>query len=193
MTYELSFPADTRDGLLAEYRKASNILEYGTGGSTVYAAQLTGKTIVAVESDKRWLDGLLLKIASNLRSNVIPVHVDIGPTQAWGHPVNRNKAEFFPNYSIFPWRVAYEHQIVIDLVLIDGRFRVACFLASLAMTNDNCRIVFDDYLDRPSYHVVEKFCKPSHFLGRAAIFDVQPNQISARDVLEQHDFFFSTQ
>ena len=42
----------------------------------------------------------------------------------------------------------------IDLVFIDGRFRVACCLKCYDIIKDSCRIVFDDFLNRPQYHIV---------------------------------------
>jgi hypothetical protein len=42
----------------------------------------------------------------------------------------------------------------LDLILIDGRFRVACCLKTFSVTNDNCLIIFDDFLNRKDYHIV---------------------------------------
>jgi hypothetical protein len=42
----------------------------------------------------------------------------------------------------------------IDFILIDGRFRVACCLKCFDIINSNCLIAFDDFLDRPQYHVI---------------------------------------
>ena len=39
-------------------------------------------------------------------------------------------------------------------VALDGRFRVACCLKCFDIIHPNCLIVFDDFLDRPQYHVV---------------------------------------
>ncbi len=45
----------------------------------------------------------------------------------------------------------------VDLVLIDGRFRVACALKCFLHVGSDCVVAFDDYLDRPHYHVVGQF------------------------------------
>ena len=45
----------------------------------------------------------------------------------------------------------------IDLVFIDGRFRVACCLKCYDIINDNCLIAFDDFLNRPQYHIVLEY------------------------------------
>lgn len=41
-----------------------------------------------------------------------------------------------------------------DLILIDGRFRVACCLKVFKQINKECFIAFDDFLDRKVYHIV---------------------------------------
>ena len=62
-----------------------------------------------------------------------------------------------------------------DLVLIDGRFRVCCFLTSLARAEAGTILLFDDYRDRPLYHLVEEFVQPSRQCGRQTAFVVPAN------------------
>ena len=38
-----------------------------------------------------------------------------------------------------------EEQKEIDLVFIDGRFRIACCLKCFDIISDNCYIAFDDF------------------------------------------------
>ncbi len=38
--------------------------------------------------------------------------------------------------------------------MIDGRFRVACCLKCFDKINQDCLIIFDDFLNRPQYHIV---------------------------------------
>ena len=49
----LTLPEAEAALITAAYDKAEVILEYGSGGSTVLAADL-GKKVVAVESDRDW-------------------------------------------------------------------------------------------------------------------------------------------
>jgi len=67
-------------------------------------------------------------------------------------------------------------------VLVDGRFRVACFLASILSITEDTTIFFDDYVDRDYYHVVEEIIKPNRFCGRQAIFEV--NKLVSRQKVE---------
>jgi hypothetical protein len=47
-----------------------------------------------------------------------------------------------------------EERSKIDLVMIDGRFRVACCLKCFDIINDGCFIAFDDFLNRKKYHII---------------------------------------
>jgi len=55
-------------------------------------------------------------------------------------------------------------------VLIDGRFRVACFLCTVMHTSPDTVIIFDDYADRPPDHVVEEVIAPVEVNERQAEF-----------------------
>jgi hypothetical protein len=71
-----------------------------------------------------------------------------------------------------PWEYANQKSLKPDLILVDGRFRVACFLYSLLCAETNTTILFDDYTERPEYFIVEKFCKLDHTVGRMGFFKV---------------------
>jgi hypothetical protein len=47
-----------------------------------------------------------------------------------------------------------------DLYLIDGRFRVACFMETLMRCKPDAVLLMHDYAPRPEYHVVEQFARP---------------------------------
>lgn len=170
---ELTFPEQEALEVTRQYARASVILEYGSGGSTVLAAELPGKKVISVESDPKWLCRLNNYLdATPAPSRPITYYVDIGPTKEWGYPVNLAARAKFPNYSAGVWlEDFFEHP---DLVLVDGRFRVACFLACAALTQRPLTVLFDDYVDRPHYHCVETVCAPVRIVGRMAIFEIEP-------------------
>ena len=58
----------------------------------------------------------------------------------------------------------------IDTVLIDGRFRVASFLTTLLYCEKGTKIIFDDYVTRSKYHIVEMFEQPIKSQGRQSLF-----------------------
>ena len=39
-------------------------------------------------------------------------------------------------------------------------------------------ILFDDYIDRPYYNVIEEFIKPSEYFGRLALFEIKKKILS---------------
>ena len=67
-----------------------------------------------------------------------------------------------------PWADGFDPQ----LVLIDGRFRVACFLTSLLRAKPGTLLLFDDYTERAYYHVIEEFLRPQQQTERQAVFEV---------------------
>lgn len=75
------------------------------------------------------------------------------------------------------------HGIGANTILIDGRFTIASFDVSAALTKRPLSIFFDDYVDRSAYHVVEKILKPVIIVGRAACFDISPGLISVDQFL----------
>jgi hypothetical protein len=173
---KITLPKTVEEAVARMYRDASVILEYGSGGSTVLASELPGKKIFSVESDKSWAANLESYLSSSETTVSIPLiyHVDIGPTQSWGHPINDRGWRNFHQYPMSIW--ADSRFIDPDVVLIDGRFRVGCFLTCLVWARKSCTILFDDYADRPYYQVVEKYIKPAYFAGRMAIFNIQSDQ-----------------
>jgi hypothetical protein len=58
--------------------------------------------------------------------------------------------------------------------LVDGRFRVCCFLTSLKYAEPGTKIIFDDYFNRPQYYLVEEYLKPVEKCNRQALF-VKPS------------------
>lgn len=154
--------------------EATCLLEYGAGGSSMTAVRLQVPTIISVESDADFLAATAAAVrASATRTALIGHHADIGPTRDWGNPADRSKTHLWPRYCSEIWaRIARERLPQPDLVLIDGRFRVACLLATLLMGQPGTRILFDDYFDRPAYHRVEAWAMPITRAGRMAEFIV---------------------
>lgn len=145
-------------------------LEYGTGGSTIYAGNVAKvENIISVETDRAWLDAVAQGIQGG-GSKVRLVHCDLGETGAWGWPKTNERMGDFWRYPTVAWSVAAQNRLSPDTILIDGRFRVACFLFSLLNAQDGTTILFDDYFDRPQYAVAERFCRVESQHGRLAVF-----------------------
>lgn len=163
------------------YECAQVILEYGSGGSTELAAHMPGKLIISVESDRDWARSLRQKIAeAQPLSQVILQHVDIGKTGAWGRPVGDENWQNFHHYPNAIWEAPFFRHP--DVILIDGRFRPACLMTAMLRITRPVTVLFDDYVDRPRYHLVEKLVRPSRLIGRMAEFQLQPGLIGSADI-----------
>ncbi len=169
----LTMPDAEAAGLRAAYAGAGVILEYGTGGSTLMAAEMPDKVIFAVESDRYWLSMMRAWMVAHPGASTVNLHrADVGPTRRWGHPRNELRWRQYADYSLGVWdRMDFVHP---DVVLIDGRFRVACFLATILRIVRPVTVMFDDYLPRLKYRAVEEWFEPVQLIGRMARFQVAP-------------------
>lgn len=133
--------------------KATTYFEFGSGGSTYQASIRTNIVkIYSVESDMVW-HTKLKNIINNDSINFIYNEMDTKP-DSLGYPGPNSKKEDWINYSSHMSFLGDEELKVVDLVLIDGRFRVACCLKCFDLVNSDCFIAFDDFLNRPQYHVI---------------------------------------
>jgi hypothetical protein len=130
--------------------EAQNVVEYGVGGSTLLAAR-KHKHIVCVESDYEWI--CKLKKYRHIRraeyeNRLRFVLADLGPTTGLGYPKSERLRANWPSYANIPWQYS-KHT---DLVLIDGRFRLACIAATILHTKPQTIIAVHDFWNRPRYH-----------------------------------------
>lgn len=180
---ELTFPKAEADWLRDAYTRASSILEYGSGGSTVMASEMAGKTVMSVESDGDWV-GMMNAWFHDHPALSTPTmhHANVGKTGEWGMPEGDKRWRAFPKYPLEVWDL--EGFVAPDVVLVDGRFRVGCLLACLYRTQKPIELYFDDYIGREPYHVVESFITPTEIRGRMARFDLNPTSLPSERLLE---------
>jgi predicted RNA methylase len=168
-----ALPHLEEEGLVAFERYVSATpcyLEYGAGGSTLHAVRMGARHVVSVDSSKDWVDAVRKNLPTN--SQVDLLYCNIGQVGAWGRPTDDEDIHAYHTYMAAPWKVVGEKSLDPQLVFIDGRFRVACFLYSLICASPGARILFDDYMTRKQYHVVEEFCSRYGNYGRMAVFHV---------------------
>ena len=151
--------------------KAQHYYEFGSGGSTKLAASM-GLNVHGVESDRRWLEQLQSEVGDACQVN----HVDIGPTKEWGYPVDLRAADQFPNYS----RSIHTQDLPFDLILVDGRFRVASTLESIDYVMDkgdpaSARIFIHDFWNREFYKPVLEFLDAEKTVETAGLFKIKAN------------------
>ena len=160
---------------------ASCYLEYGAGGSTLHAIRMGARHVVSVDSSKDWIDAIKQSLPSIDCIDLL--YCDIGTIGDWGRPTNSDGLHTYHAYMSAPWKIAQKKSLEPTLIFIDGRFRVACFLYSLICSAPGAIILFDDYINRINYHIVEEFCKRRGNYGRMAIFHVEKNY-SLPDIIE---------
>lgn len=169
----LALPVAETALLCGAYAEARVILEYGAGGSTLIAGQVPGARVFAVDSDAAWIARLSSHFAAHPpEAPVVLHHADIGPVRDWGHPADRSGRDRWPGYAAGVWE--RPDFVAPDVVFIDGRFRLACFLTVLLRSQDIVTVLWDDYTDRPAYHLAERYASPVEVVGRMARFEIGP-------------------
>ncbi|MEO1003772.1 MAG: hypothetical protein AAFX65_11755 [Cyanobacteria bacterium J06638_7] len=176
---------DGNDSLFKELLKETRIYgEYGCGKSTLWVAENTDAMIRSAETALEWFERISAAVDS--KSTKIRLEwIDLGPVEPWGYPKTYEKRHRIRDYLNSIWKNENEKP---DTVLIDGRFRVACFLNSLLHARPGTRILFDDYTHRSRYHVVEEFIRPARVCGRQALFVVPTSLDIARAEGELNKF-----
>jgi hypothetical protein len=180
---QLTLPVAEADWLREHYAAAKVILEYGSGGSTVLAAEQPGTTVYSVESDLGWAEMMTGYFAANPPAGTVHMHpVDIGRTGKWGAPAGHGGWRRYQHYPVSVWD--REDFIQPDLVLVDGRFRPACLVTTMLRTTRPVTLLFDDYTERKRYHAVERWIPRAGTRGRMARFEVVPWTVPPADLAE---------
>jgi hypothetical protein len=169
--------------------KSSIYAEYGCGASTIWVAKNVGCEILSVDSSSEWISKVKNECAAYSK---ITLHLaDVGEVGAWGFPVGYMKADNFSEYSDWIWTNNQKPNVI----LIDGRFRVCCFLTCVLNSEIGTKIIFDDYTNRPQYHYIENYVKPIETCGKQALFIVPKiceiiNINSLKDSINKFRFVF---
>ena len=140
--------------------KAKYYAEYGSGGST-YCAALKDNVIklYSVESDKKWTEQLYSEIPNNVhhKCSLLCIDIDAG-AKKFGYPGPKSNINQWINYNnALNINLKEDEKKQIDLILIDGRFRVASILNCLNFMNEDTIVLFDDFNNRKHYHIVLDF------------------------------------
>ena len=142
--------------------------EYGCGKSTEYMYKKSNASIFSVDTSKEWAAKTLSLSKDSNHDRLNVQWIDVGDVADWGYPISFEKKQNFVKYANWFWNFGLKP----DLVVIDGRFRILCFLTSIKFASVGTKIIFDDYTNRPFYHVVEDFLKIKDTCGRQALFEV---------------------
>ena len=152
-----------------EIRQVDVYGEYGCGKSTSWVLKNTSAFVVAVDTSNEWVMAVKQENHRNIeRLNIH--HSNLGAVGGWGRLLSYENMAHFSDYTDYIWK----QNETPELVLIDGRFRVCCFLTSLKFTEVGTKILFDDYTDRTDYHFVEKYLSRAVECGQQCMFIVPP-------------------
>ena len=169
-------------------RCSKRYLEFGTGGSTIWAVKHVSQSVISVDSSRDWQ----LKVARSCAmtgARVVPslVHIDCGPVGDWGYPLDDTLRSQWPDYFSAVWD--QPEASMSDLCLVDGRFRVASFISVLLHCSPLAVVMFHDF-DRQPYHVVRQFGDQIAAAESLAVFRRSSDFDSDRalSVLEQFRF-----
>ena len=144
--------------LVRHISSANKYFEFGSGGSTQVACMI-GKPALemwSVDSSASFLQSVMdrscLKTMDPNRVHVISV--DIGPTGVWGYPNSTNTHDLNKRtrYSL---KVA-GIKAALDVIRIDGRFRIACAFQAM-LTHPKAAILVHDFFSEshyPSYKIL---------------------------------------
>ena len=131
----------------------SSYWEFGCGSSTLWVLANTAAEVRSVDTSPVWADRVRAAAAalpSGAGSRLTLGVVDVGELGDWGTPLSYRFADRFPDYTESVFAGGASHEVI----LVDGRFRVACTLTSLLHSRPGTRIVVDDYY-RERYHIIE--------------------------------------
>jgi hypothetical protein len=126
--------------------KCHNYFEFGCGGSTVFCDSPLRKT-KSVDNNEEWLN----KVRPLVGPTTELIYINTGPVLEYGNPVDSTQMTGWAEYSL----AFGQRDPNTDLVLVDGRFRVACAL-QIVLSNYTGVILLHDS-QRPEYQPLFKF------------------------------------
>ena len=150
-------------------KKSEFYIEYGSGSSTLLAKKLN-KEFISIESDSNFYS----IIKERINSNCLKLY-SLGIAGDYGYPLINNQKKI--RKYIFSIN-KYLKKNTSNLILIDGRFRVACCLNILNLNKKklkNTHIIVDDFLNRSHYKILNRYFKIQIF-GRLGYLIVKKNK-----------------
>jgi hypothetical protein len=166
-----------------------NYVEFGAGGSTCAAAPLVGHSIISIDSSEAWLQKVG-EICAAEPTWIQPtlLFIDVGPLGAWGSPADPSTKDRWPAYHEKVWGMPGASEA--DLYMVDGRFRIACFMQCLLHARPGALVAIHDYTLRPDYAVVAEVADQIASVDTLAVFRKRYDQDDprVRAILEKRRF-----
>jgi len=134
--------------LVTYLHRDCEMLEIGCGISTLFFSRIV-KRLISIEHNKEWSD----KISNDMKSVSKcdwKIHV-INPNFSQIHPFQPAELGQFDDYVNF---ISNLEKDQFDVILVDGRDRVRCTIASIPLLRKNGILIIHDFWNRPKYHSV---------------------------------------
>jgi hypothetical protein len=187
--------------------KVHSYLEWGSGGSTEMISFLMANTTLfntteaySIESSTKWMQNLRIRSPTIVHAEeqglLHFIHGDIGRTGHLGFPKERMNASKALNYVR---SISKHHRY--DLILVDGRFRVACALQARHHMHNHSVLLIHDYgpnafssssaewanARRKEYRLVESFFELITIVDSLASFRIRAHtdQIALRQAFHR--------
>ncbi len=173
LTKKINFGNNTTNSFfLDKLKKSKFYFEYGSGSSTLVANDLN-KKFISIELDKKYY----LELKKKIKNDQVKFF-NIGPVGEFSYPIFKLKKKIV-NY-INSIDTYLSNEDYPDLILIDGRFRIACclnILKHIQKKSLKVLILLDDYEKRESYKILNKFFKIKS-IGRMAVLKALKKRVS---------------
>lgn len=155
--------------------------EYGAGETTLFVAGLAHlKEIHSVESDQGWIRDLEAQMPPG---RVQFHHKNIGTLyKSWGHPGPMATEAQKRAYSDPIQSAAH-----IDVLLVDGRFRVACALKAHGWLSATATLVFDDFWIRPQYHLILDYFDVVERIDTIAVLKPKKHMVVPAPLIQRYE------
>jgi hypothetical protein len=152
---------------IKKLKKSKFYFEFGSGSSTLLADSLK-KKFVSIELDKSFFNLMKKKL-----KNKDIYYINIGPVGEFSYPLFRNKKKIIKYITLI--NKFFLKKKFPNLILIDGRFRVACCINLyflLKKYKKNPIIILDDFEKRKHYQVLKKIFYINK-IGRMGILKIK--------------------
>lgn len=162
----------TNSFFLGKLKRSKFYFEYGSGSSTL-AANDFNKKFISIELDKKYY----FEIKKRIKNDQVKFF-NIGPVGEFSYPILKLKKKIVSYINSI--NTYLNNKDYPDLILVDGRFRIACCLNILRHVQKKSLkvlILLDDYEKRESYKILNKFFKIRR-IGRMAILSALKKKVS---------------
>ena len=162
----------TNSFFLGKLKRSKFYFEYGSGSSTL-AANDFNKKFISIELDKKYY----FEVKKRIKNDQVKFF-NIGPVGEFSYPILKLKKKIVSYINSID--TYFNNKDYPDLILVDGRFRIACCLNILRHVQKKSLkvlILLDDYEKRESYKILNKFFKVRR-IGRMAILSALKKKVS---------------